>query len=150
MTMKKHRARQRKEGGEADTHLDSDDQKHLRNVVLEEIEAVMRKHQCGGVVLLNSVESAAWRLVLPDWGGLYWMPEGIRMRIRAKTAPAEADATMGFIRSMRDFSAQVFNRFDQLWATAEKALGPENIYNLVDYDMGSEGKPKPPEPGDTN
>lgn len=66
MSMKKHRARQ---GGHAETHLDTDDQKHLREVVLEELEVVMRKHKCGGVVLINSFESAAWRYVFPEWGG---------------------------------------------------------------------------------
>jgi hypothetical protein len=145
MTMKKHRAR-RQQGGEADTHLDTDDQKRLREVVLEELEAVMRRHKCGGAIFINSFESAAWRYVLPEWGGLVDEGAGMRIRINSKTPDARkvGDATLGFISSLRDFSAQAFKLFDTLWETVSKAIGPENIYDRL-YDMSEAGKPKPPE-----
>lgn len=148
MTMKKHRARQ---GGHAETHLDTDDQKHLRDVVLEELEGVMRKHKCGGVILINSFESAAWRYVLPEWGGLIEEAGGLRLRINSKTPRARevGDSTLGFIKSIRDFSAQVFTMFDNVWEMASKAIGPENIYDSG-YDMGEDGKPKPPKPDENN
>lgn len=154
MSMKKHRERQQKQGGHADTHLDTDDQKHLREVVLEEVEAVMRKHQCGGVVLINSFESAAWRYVLPEWGGLSNQSTdagmAMRMRIRAKSDPKQADATMGFIKSIRDFAGQVHELFDQLWERAVKEIGVQNVFDVYGYDMSEEGKPKPPKSGDDN
>lgn len=150
MSMKKHRARQ---GGDADTHLDTDDQKHLRDVVLEELEAVMRKHQCGGVILINSFESAAWRYVLPEWGGLTGdaASGGIRLRINSKSPRARevGDATLGFIKSIRDFAGQVFMMFDGIWKMAEQAIGPENIYDRG-YGMGEADKPKPPKPDENN
>lgn len=150
MTMKKHRARQ---GGEAETHRDTDDQKHLREVVLDELEAVMRKHKCGGAIFINSFESAAWRYVLPEWGGLahHESGAGIRIRINSKTPDARkvGDATLGFISSLRDFSAQAFKLFDGLWETVSKVIGPENIYDCG-YDMSEAGKPKPPKPDENN
>jgi hypothetical protein len=147
--MKKHRARRfASQGGHAETHLDTDDQKHLRDVVLEEIETVMHKYGCGGVILISSFESSAWRYVLPHWGG---SGRGLRLRINSKSPLARqvGDSTLGFIKSMRDFSAQMFTMFDQVWEMASKAIGPENIFDSG-YDMSEAGKPKPPTPDDNN
>jgi hypothetical protein len=138
--MKKHRARRfASQGGHAETHLDTDDQKHLRDVVLEEIETVMHKYGCGGVIL----NGAGLSKTSPGAAC------GCAINSKSPLARQVGDSTLGFIKSMRDFSAQMFTMFDQVWEMASKAIGPENIFDSG-YDMSEAGKPKPPTPDDNN
>lgn len=59
------------QGGAAGTAYDSESQKWLRNKVAQEIEDVMTRHSVGGAVLLVSKEASAWRIVIPNWVGLF-------------------------------------------------------------------------------
>lgn len=151
MSMKKHKARQQTamEGGGAGTHLDSEEQQRLRNVVLEELAAVLRKHKCGGSLFISSFNSSAWRHVVPEWAGLEneVAPDGrsgLRVRINTKSPEAQkiADATMGHIGSMRDMCMQAFIRFEAIWKMVVRELGGEENVEYKFADMFN--KPKPP------
>ena len=134
-------------GGDADTHEDTDDQIHLRNVVLQELAAVLQKHNCGGVLFVGSFKSVAWQIVDPQWSGIYVTPVGagheLRLRIHSKTPEAAkmGNATVTYIKAMRDFSAQAFLRFDRLWEMAKRGLG-DRLDTEKKFMMND--KPKPP------
>lgn len=134
-------------GGDADTHEDTDDQIRLRNVVLQELVAVLQKHNCGGVLFVSSPKSCAWKIVDPQWAGIYTKSVGtgyeLRLRIHSKTpeAAAMANATVTHIKAMMDFCGQAFMRFDRLWQMAKRGLG-DNLDTDKTYSMSD--KPKPP------
>lgn len=104
---------------------DSSDQKHIRETVAAEIQAVMDRHQVGGVILLCSRESAAWRFVFPTWSALQSDPVyGARLRASSKI-PGDAErleAAMHMIGSLRDMTSDAANVFGSLWRQAKRAI----------------------------
>lgn len=129
MTMKKHRARQRHNA--MNTDKDDDDQRRLRTVVCQELEDVLHKHDCGGVVFVASKRSSSWRFVLPLWGGIVIEgPGALRVRISSRTPALRevADQTMHYVADMRDMLAQSALMFMQLYDEVVEALGgPDHI-----------------------
>lgn len=104
---------------------DTEDQKRLRVTVADEIQAVMDKHEVGGVVLLCSRESAAVHGVgLQPRPGREDKSPGARLRIHSRTleSRAQADSTMGLIANLREMSADVANLFGHLWRAAKREL----------------------------
>lgn len=108
------------QGGHAGTSRDSDAQKHLRNVIAEEIEHLMHKHQVGGIVLLSSRDATAWRIVLPTWIGL--KREGAAgWRFKWKKEEQEvATLTAHFVLSLRDAAVVVTKFLGHLAENLEK------------------------------
>jgi hypothetical protein len=114
----------KKLGGDAGTPRDTDDQRKLR-ALTEELTAIMRKHEVGGVVILSSRESAAWLFEIPNWAGLTQEPRGLRVRISSRTPAlrAVADSTMHMVGTVRDMALDVATLFDVLWRNVEDQLG---------------------------
>ena len=109
---------------------DDEDQKRIREEVCAEVQAVLDKHDCGGVVLICSRDSAAWRLVFPRWSGLQPDGEhGARLRVNSRTAEAkaQADSTLGMIANLRDMSTDVANLFGNLFRQAKAALAEKRV-----------------------
>jgi hypothetical protein len=102
---------------------DSEDQRRLR-VIAEELATLMDKHDVGGVVMLESRESSAWRFVIPKWAGLQLERGGIRVRINSKTPEAQAigNATVGMLASLRDVSHDIGEVFGNLFKQVKAAL----------------------------
>jgi hypothetical protein len=114
----------KKLGGDAGTPRDTDDQRKLR-ALTEELTALMRKHEVGGVVILSSRESAAWLFEIPKWAGLTDEGVGLRVRISSRTPAlrAVADSTMHMVGTIRDMALDVATLFDVLWRNVEDQLG---------------------------
>lgn len=114
-----------KQGGDAGTRRDSDDQTQLRTRVCDELQAVMNKYEVGGCVFIASRESAAWRFVIPKWAGLTIEGPGIRLRISSRTPALRevADSTMGMVGALRDMCYDAAMLFERLFGQAEQALG---------------------------
>lgn len=116
----------KRQGGDANTRRDDDEQRHLRNVVLEEVEAILHKHECGGAIFIGSRNAAAWRFVLPKWSGLTTEAGGIvRIRISSRTPALRAigDSTMHYVARMRDMCIEGAELFIALFMEAEDRLG---------------------------
>jgi len=128
---------------------DDDDQMHLRQVVGDELEAVLRKYDAGGVLLLSSRTAAAWRSVFPSWCGLQPDPQAVlRLRINSRTpeAQANADATMHFIAAVREMCSDYANFYGRLWRQAVDALkaqGAEVEHTPLGRAPGVGGRPDP-------
>ena len=125
---------------------DTDDQKHLREVVSAEIKAIMDKHEVGGAVLLASRESASWLTVFPVWSGLQLDPvHGMRLRINSKTpeSQAVANATMGLIMNIREMCSDYANLYGRLFRQAKDALAQQgSTIEHTSFEDG-EGRPDP-------
>jgi hypothetical protein len=118
------------QGGDAGTQKDSDDQRRLRNVVAEEIEAIMVKHDVGGVVFLASKASGAWRFVLPKWSVLQ-LEGGMRMRFKGTTRTPEGrdlfESTLHYVLCVRDMSRDCAALYADLFRCIEQGLPPGAI-----------------------
>lgn len=104
---------------------DTADQKRLRDEVLEQIGAIMKAANVGGVVMLASQQSAAWRFVIPEWAGIVFEDRGLmRVRINSKTPEAKqhGDETMHLIASMRDMSRDVTEAFGRTFRMVRESL----------------------------
>jgi len=116
----------RQGGGDAGTSQDSADQQKLRNTVLEEIEAVLHKHEVGGAVFIASRDSSAWRFVIPKWSGITLEGPGyVRVRISSRTPALKeiADSTMHYVAMMRDMCIDGATLFARLFQQVEDQVG---------------------------
>lgn len=105
--------------------------RHLEEVVIPELRAVMAKHEVGGVLLLAGREASAWRIVMPAWSGLQLedAPDGsgkayARLRLNSRTpeARAQSNSTLGMIAHVRDMASDVTNLYGALLRQAKDAL----------------------------
>lgn len=104
---------------------DSEDQVLLRQVIGDEVEAVLKKYDVGGALMLVSRDSASWRSVFPSWCGLQPDPVTVlRLRMSSKTPEAQrdADCTMHFIATLREMCSDYANFYGRLWRQAVDAL----------------------------
>lgn len=104
---------------------DDADQALLRVTIGDELEAVLKKYEVGGVLLLVSRSAAAWRSVFPTWCGLQPDPEAVlRLRMSSKTPEAQDDAncTMHLIACVREMCSDYANFYGRLWRQAADAL----------------------------
>lgn len=104
---------------------DDPEQAHLRGPVADEIEAVCKKYDVGGVLLLVSKTSASWRSVFPSWCGLQPDPVHVlRLRMNSRTPEAKenADSTMHFIATVREMCSDYANFYGRLWRQAVDAI----------------------------
>lgn len=103
------------------------DQDRLRRIS-DEIDQLLRKHDCGGVILLVSKESAAWRFSIPDWVGLTPLSEGaFRIQVPAKSDNERAVNTMHFVGTLRDMGNEVGRLFAQIFSSVVDTLGPDSV-----------------------
>lgn len=104
---------------------DDPEQRRLRVTVSDEIEAILRRHDLGGVVLLASRTAASWRFVIPSWSFLERGPDGFLLRIRTKTPDslARTEDTLHMIGSVRDMARDVTELFARFFRAAEQQLG---------------------------
>lgn len=120
----------KRQGGDAGTKKDNDDQRRLRNEVAEEIEAVMHKHGVGGAMFLCSEESAAWRFVLPQWSLLQFDTIGV-LRFKGNTRTPRARAlienTLHYIGAVRDMAGECATMYGDLFACVERSLPDSSI-----------------------
>lgn len=101
------------------------DRQRLTEVVHAEIEAVMKKHDVGGVVLVVSPESAAWLTVLPNWSGL--QPDavhGLRVQLssRDRNAHDRAEATKHLIACIKDMCGDYANFYGRMFRQVKAAI----------------------------
>jgi hypothetical protein len=107
------------------TAADTPDQRRLRVTISDEIEAVLRKHDVGGVVMLASRESASWRFVIPQWAYLLDVDgKGFVLRINTKTADAAArtESTLHLVGSFRDIARDCVEVFGRMMRVAKMQI----------------------------
>lgn len=104
---------------------DSDDQRLLREVIADEVEAVFKKYDVSGAVMLCSRTAAAWRSIFASWSGLQPDPVHVlRLRMRSKTHEDQenGESTMHMIASLREMCSDYANLYGRLWRQAVDAL----------------------------
>jgi len=107
---------------------DDADQHKLRTKVGDELEKVLAKHNCGGLVMIVSPGSAAWRLIMPKWAmlvpgqGHQWV-----MKVRTSTPEAKAatESTLHYIRAIRTICEDFAEYFGQLHDQIRARLGDD-------------------------
>lgn len=108
------------------TMTDSEDQRRLRLTISDEIEAILKKHDVGGVIMLASPESASWRIVLPSWSYLADMGKGFALRIKIKkeepSTTARTESTLHMIGSFRDLGQECVNVFGRMFRVAKMQI----------------------------
>jgi hypothetical protein len=106
---------------------------------LDEIEAVLRRRQLAGNVVLASSTHAAFRFVLPEWSGVQFeTPE--RLRVRMKAGEREhGSSTMHLVLSLRDL---VTHQAAMLIHLAETVLAKLAEHG-VEVDHAPFGGPEP-------
>jgi hypothetical protein len=125
---------------------DAPEQAHLRLQVADEVEAVFRKYDVGGTVLLISKVASAWRTILPPWIGL--KPDPVHV-LRVKTSsknPGETDLTLHFIACVREMSSDYANFYGRIWRQVVSALEKQGA--IVEHmplgeKVGVGGRPDP-------
>lgn len=114
-----------KQGGQAGTPKDDAAQRHLRNVVAQEFQALCDKHDIGGAFFLVGKQACAWRFVLPKWSQL--MFEGSNMRLRTKSSTQQErddrDSTLFLIGMIGEMSGKCAVMFLEIFQNAQKAFG---------------------------
>jgi len=110
------------------TAADTPDQRRLRVTISNEIEAVLRKHDLGGVLMLASRESASWRFVIPPWAYLVDVDgdgrKGFVLRINTKTADARArtNDTLHMVGCFRDIARDCVEIFSRMMRVAKMQI----------------------------
>lgn len=103
---------------------------------LEEIEAVLKKHQVGGTIILVSRESAAFRVRYPEWCGI--QPQdpdengGMPVRIKLSSDDKEtSDSSLHCVLSMRDLLVAIANNQFAFAEFVVETLKKEGV--LIDH-----------------
>lgn len=124
---------------------DDPEQQRLRVTVSDEIEAILRRHDLGGVVLLASRTAASWRFIIPTWSFLERGTEGFRLRIRTKTPDslARTEDTLHMIGSVRDMARDVTELFARFFRAAEAQLGDALEHKPFGAGVGVNKRPDP-------
>ena len=131
------------------TAKDSPDQQRVRGV-LDEIHALLDKHELGAVVLVNSKESAAWELVVRDWGAFRILEDGsFLLHLQIKKADPEAtkrtERTLAFVGSIRDMSRDATELFGRMFRQVKQELAKSG--NEVEHAVFPGGVRLDPESG---
>ena len=126
------------------TANDTPDQQRVR-AVNDAIDQILKQHDLGGVVLLVSRDSAAWKMTIPSWAYFVDTGEGFALRLRLKKDDPEATQrtvdTMHMIGSLRDMlrdGAELFGRIFRQASGMLEAHGAE----VVHEPFGGPGKPR--------
>lgn len=103
--------------------------------VRDELEAVMRKHDLGGVVVLSSMKLGTWVAVIPEWSQLVHTPTGEAgvsdLFFRADGSTPEAlerfNATMSLVALIRDACSDYVNVFGKLFRHAKQFVEQQGV-----------------------
>lgn len=95
--------------------------------VLDELGAVLKKHECGGTVVVVSREQAAWRITFPEWSTVY--PEADdRMRVRLTSKNADlSEASLHALLSMRDIARACASKLTTMSQAVLSALQSNGV-----------------------
>lgn len=108
---------------------------------MAEIKEVLKKHDCGGFIALNSRSHAEFSVAMdiPSWSVIRYMNDNegaAHMKLYTKSRHADTEATVGMIASTRDLCALGFEQTDLLMKQIEahvevdhKKLTPDQIKN---------------------
>jgi len=115
-------------------NLDDADQHKLRTTIADEVERILKKYDLGGVVVLVSKESAAWRFVLPKWAMLAPHPDGFVLQVRGSTESGRraTESTIHMISSIRSICGDWSSFFGRLHKQIKEQMGD----SLVDPPFG--------------
>lgn len=95
--------------------------------VLDELDAVLRKHECGGVMVIASKERAAWRVSFPEWSSVYQESDN-RMRVRLRSKDHNTgEQSLHFLLATRDILNMVSRQFRAMSAGVLAALKEKGI-----------------------
>lgn len=93
---------------------------------MKDVEAVLKKHDVGGFVSLNSKTHGEFKLFVdtPSWSKVRWVKEGevMHLKIHMKTTPEESEATVAMLYSIRDLCGQLFMQMDKLAGQVEQSV----------------------------
>lgn len=104
------------------------DEETRLQAITDEVEAVLRKHDVGGVVLIASNGCAAWAHSIPTDVDLYDTPIGLRVAIREPLDTGRAHQTMHVLGCLRDMANDCNSIYGRLYRMARNQL----------HDMGAD------------
>jgi hypothetical protein len=116
---------------------DTPDQKRLRQIT-HEVEALLKKHDVGGVVLLASAESAAWLHVIPTWAGIIETAQGMVVHLRTKSdhALTRTEHTLHLIGCLRDMAHDCNAIYGRMYRAARGHLSQHNHVDHIAFAGG--------------
>lgn len=102
---------------------DNPEQAYLRVAVADELEAVCKKYDVGGVFALVGRQAAAWRTVFPTWVGIQPDPEHVlRVKFSSRDGDDVGSNTMFYIGAVREMCSDYANLFGRLWRQVSDTL----------------------------
>jgi hypothetical protein len=110
-------------------NYDDADQHKLRVTVADEVERVFKKHNIGGIVVLVSPSSAAWRFVLPKWAMLAPHADGFILQVRGSTEAGRqaTESTIHLVSSIRSICADWGSFFGRVHKQIKEQMGDSLI-----------------------
>lgn len=90
--------------------------------VADELDAVLKKHDVGGVVLIASNGRAAWAHNTPTWADVFDTPNGLRVQLREPLDSVCAQDTIHMIGCLRDMASDCTNIYGRLYRIAREQL----------------------------
>lgn len=98
---------------------------------MAEIEEIMKKHDCGGFVTLQSKSHTEFKLMLDhmSWSMIRWIKDGESMHLKlySKSSKENTDATVGMLYSIRYLCGMVFMQMDKLANQIEQSVKVEHV-----------------------
>lgn len=113
--------------------MESEDETRLR-AIADELDAVMKKHDVGGVAMITSTAYAAWIHNRPSWADVVDNDQGLRVNIRQPLDAFRARATIHMLGCLRDMASDCLTIYGRLYRNARsrlRELGAETIETEV-------------------
>lgn len=102
-------------------HDETPDQKRLR-AITDEVDAILKKHDVGGIALIVTKESAAWAHNLPTWVDVVETPHGVQIKFRAPFQANRVEQTMHALGCLRDMASDCVNIYGRLFRLGRHQL----------------------------
>jgi hypothetical protein len=104
---------------------DDRDQHRLRVTIADEVERVLKKYDLGGIVVLVSPSSAAWRFVLPKWAMLAPHPDGFILQVRGSTEAGRvaSESTVHLVKAIATICSDWGGLFSRMHKQIKEQLG---------------------------
>lgn len=104
---------------------------------VEEIETIMRKYDCGGLVTLHSKSHGEFKIIIPKWSlAKYEVQENSQLGFRIKVTKEELtqnkslkkdlESTISMILGIKDISARSFLFMEELEKKLREKIEIEN------------------------
>jgi hypothetical protein len=101
---------------------ETEDQERLRTIC-DELDAILKKYDVGGVVLIASTESAAWLHNVPTWSSVVDTDQGLAVKFKPGPILEERiERTMHLLGCLRDMAADSVNIYGRLFRVARHQL----------------------------